>query len=58
MFIFLDSRKQNKRFETEWQKAFFEINLVLSSMWMQFWLVTVIYKYFNVFLYGIYIITQ
>jgi hypothetical protein len=35
IFRFIDSRWEDKRFWTEWQKAFFEIHLLISS-WMQF----------------------
>jgi hypothetical protein len=47
MFKFLERRRENKIFWTDWQEAFSEINLLLICSWMQFWLVTVVPKHMN-----------
>jgi hypothetical protein len=47
VFIFLNSKREDKRFWTEWQHAFPEINLLLISSSMPFLFVNVIPKYWN-----------
>jgi hypothetical protein len=47
IFMFLDSRWEDKRFRTEWLQALPEYSLLLISSWIKFWLVTVVAKYLN-----------
>jgi hypothetical protein len=47
VFIFLDSRREDKRFWTELYQALSEFNLLLISSWIRFWFVTVVPKYLN-----------
>jgi hypothetical protein len=44
---FLESKWEDKILWTDWPQAFPEFNLLLISLWMQFWFVTVILKYLN-----------
>jgi len=46
-FKFSEGTRDGNRFWTEWQKAFPEFHLLLTSSWMQFWFVTVVPKYLN-----------
>jgi hypothetical protein len=45
--MFLDSRREDRRFWTEWQQAFPEFNLILISSWDKYWFLTVVPKYLN-----------
>jgi len=45
--IFLDSNLEDKRFCTEWQQAFPDIDLLLISSAIEFWFVKVFPKYLN-----------
>jgi hypothetical protein len=47
IFIFFDSKLEDKTFCTEWQQAFPDFNLLLISSWMEFWFVRVVPKYLN-----------
>jgi hypothetical protein len=47
IFTFLDSRREDESFWTEWQQALPEFNLLLISSWIKFWFVTVVPKYLN-----------
>jgi hypothetical protein len=47
IFTFLDSRREDKRFWTEWWQALPEFKLVLISLWLKFWFFTVVPKYLN-----------
>jgi hypothetical protein len=42
IFTFLYSRRKNKRFWTEWYQISLEFNLLLISIWVKFWFVTVV----------------
>ena len=46
-FKFLDSKLEDKRFCTEWHKAFPGFNLLLISCWIEFWFVKAVPKYLN-----------
>jgi hypothetical protein len=48
-FIFWESKMEDKRFCTEWQKAFLDFNLLLTSFWIEFWYVRIVPKYLNSF---------
>jgi hypothetical protein len=48
IFIFLDSKVENKRFCIKWKKALPNFNLFLISYWKEFWLVRVVPKYLSV----------
>jgi len=39
--------QEDKRFWTEWHKAFPEFNLLSNSSWMQFWFLNIVHKYLN-----------
>jgi hypothetical protein len=41
-FKFLDSRREDWRLWTEWLQAFPEFSLLLTSLYMQFWSVSVV----------------
>jgi hypothetical protein len=41
-FIYLDSKMEDKRFCTELQQAFSELNLLSISSWFEFWFVRVL----------------
>jgi hypothetical protein len=43
IFTSFDSRREDKRLWTEWQKALPEFNLLLISSWIKFWFVTVVH---------------
>jgi hypothetical protein len=45
MFRFSDNRREDKRFWTEWQKAFPEFNPLLISYWIKFWFITALSEY-------------
>jgi len=45
IFIFLDSKPEDRRFCTEWHQAFPDFSLPLISSWMEFWPVRVVPKY-------------
>jgi len=45
LFIFLDSKPEDRRFCTEWHQAFPDFSLPLISSWMEFWPVRVVPKY-------------
>ena len=45
LFMFLNSKLENKRFCTEWQQAFPDFSLPLMSSWTEFWFVKVVPKY-------------
>jgi hypothetical protein len=47
IFIYLNSKLEDKRFRTEWEQAFPDFNLLLISSWMELWFVKVVPKYFN-----------
>jgi hypothetical protein len=47
IFRFFDMRQEDRRFWTEWQQAFPEFNLLLNSLRMSFWFVSVVPKYLN-----------
>ena len=47
IFIFFDSKLEDKRFRTEWEQAFPDFMLLLISSRMQFWFVMIVPKYFN-----------
>jgi hypothetical protein len=47
IFKVLDSRREDKRFWTEWWKALPEFNFLLISSWIRFWFVIVVQKYLN-----------
>ena len=47
IFIFLDSKLEDKRFYSEWQQAFPDFSLLLISSWIEFWFVMVVPKYMN-----------
>jgi hypothetical protein len=42
IFIFLDSKLEDKRFCAEWQQAFPDFNLFLISSWIEFWFFKVV----------------
>jgi hypothetical protein len=46
IFIFWDSRREDKRFWTEWQQALLEFNLLLISSWIRLSFV-IVPKYLN-----------
>jgi hypothetical protein len=43
----LDSRREDKRFCTEWQQALPEFSLLLISSWIRIWFVIIVLKYLN-----------
>jgi len=45
IFIFLDSKLEDKRFCTEWQQALPDCNLLLIYSWMKFWSVGQIFLF-------------
>jgi hypothetical protein len=45
IFTFLDRRREDKMFRTEWYKKLPEFCLLLISSWMKFFCVTVVPKY-------------
>jgi hypothetical protein len=47
IFKFLVSRREDRRFWTEWQQALPEFDLLLISSWIRFWFVIVVPKYLN-----------
>jgi hypothetical protein len=47
IFMFLDSRQEEKRFRSEWWQALPEFKFLLISSWIKFWFVTVVPKYLN-----------
>ena len=47
IFKFLDSNLEDKKFCTEWQQAFPDLNLLLISPAIEFWFVKVVPKYLN-----------
>jgi hypothetical protein len=47
IFMFLDSRREDERFWSEWQQASPQFNLHLISSWIKFWFVTFVPKYPN-----------
>ena len=47
IFIFLDSKLENKRFCTEWYQAFPDFHLFLIYSWKEFSFVKVVSKYLN-----------
>ena len=49
IFKFLDSNLEDKRFCTEWQQAFPDLNLLLISSAIEFWFVKAVPKYLNSF---------
>ena len=46
VLVFFDSKLEGKRFCTDWEQAFFQFNMLIS-LWMQFWFVKVVPRYFN-----------
>jgi hypothetical protein len=44
---FSHSRREGRRFWNEWQQTLPEFNLLLISLWIGFWSVTVVPKYLN-----------
>jgi hypothetical protein len=40
--MFLDSRREENPFWTEWQQALLEFNLLLIFSWIKFWFITVL----------------
>jgi hypothetical protein len=44
-FILLDNKLEDKIFCTEWQQAFPDFSLLLTSSWTEFWYVRVLPKY-------------
>jgi hypothetical protein len=47
MFTFLESRREDRRFWTEWLQALPEFTLLLISSKIKFWFVTVVPKHTN-----------
>ena len=47
IFIFLESKLEEKWFCIEWQQAFADFNLLLISSWLEFWYFKVAPKYFT-----------
>ena len=47
IFIFLDSKLEDKIFGMEWEPAFHDFSLLLISSWMEFWFIRVVPKYLN-----------
>jgi hypothetical protein len=47
IFMFLDSRREDKGFWTEWYQVLPKFSLFLISSWIKFWFVTVVPKYLN-----------
>jgi len=45
IFTFLDSKREDKRFCTEWQQAFPGFNLLLISSWIEFWFAKFVTRY-------------
>jgi hypothetical protein len=47
IFMFLDSRQEDKRLRAKWQQALPKFKLLLPSSGIKFWSVTVVPKYMN-----------
>jgi hypothetical protein len=47
IFKSLKRRRQDRRFWAEWYQTFPEFNMLLISLWMQFWFATIVPKYLN-----------
>ena len=47
IFIFLDSKLEDKRFYPEWYQAFPDFSLLIISSWTEFWFAKVVPKYLN-----------
>ena len=47
IFIFLESKLEDKWFWIEWQQAFADFNLLLISSWLEFWYFKIVLKYFT-----------
>jgi hypothetical protein len=47
IFMFLDSRREDKKFWTEWQQALHEFHVVLISSRIKFWSITFFPQYLS-----------
>jgi hypothetical protein len=47
VYMFLDSGRDHSRVCTKWKRALPEFNLLLISLWIQFWFVGIIPMYLN-----------
>jgi hypothetical protein len=47
IFMFFNSKLENRKFCAEWWQAFPDFSLPLMSSWIEFWFVNVVPKYFN-----------